>query len=148
MRLAMKHSEIDQGIEIGKYIKSKGYELIVNLMAITLLSENQILDFGKLKNISPKVFYFADSYGNLEAEKVESIVKVFKKFCSKIGIHTHDNLGLAFSNCLTAMRSGVQWLDCTLMGMGRGVGNVNTEQLITYFQYSKENSTIVNHSGV
>ena len=59
-RLAMKHSEIDQGIEIGKYIKSKGYELIVNLMAITLLSENQILDFGKLKNISPKVFYFAD----------------------------------------------------------------------------------------
>lgn len=137
-RLAMKHSEIDQGIEIGKYIKSKGYELIVNLMAITLLSENQILDFGKLKNISPKVFYFADSYGNLEAEKVESIVKVFKKFCSKIGIHTHDNLGLAFSNCLTAMRSGVQWLDCTLMGMGRGVGNVNTEQLITYFQYSKK----------
>tara|TARA_B110000902_G_C14236299_1_gene560780 strand:- start:65 stop:1771 length:1707 start_codon:yes stop_codon:yes gene_type:complete len=134
-RLAIKHSEITHSIEIANHIKNKGYDLMINLMGISMLLEDEILDFGKLSDINPMALYFADSYGNLEPSKVKEIVKIFKRFGCNIGIHTHDNIGLAFANCISALEEGVTWIDGTLLGMGRGVGNVKTEQLITYFQY-------------
>ena len=48
----------------------------------------------------------------------------------EIGIHTHNNLGLALSNTVTAIKRGVKWVDSTVMGMGRGAGNAQTEYLI------------------
>lgn len=137
-RLAIKYSELDLAIEIGKYIQSKDYELIVNLMGISLLDDGEINtfvnDMGELKPLS---LYFADSYGALTPDRTKEIVELFEGD-SKIGIHTHDNLGLAFANCLAAESEGALWLDGTLLGMGRGVGNVKTEQLVTYLQYAKD----------
>lgn len=131
-RLAVKHCEINAAKTIGRYIQSKGYKLIVNLMGISLLSDEEIIEFGTLSDLSPESLYFADSYGNLEPKDVERISKLFSKFNTPIGIHTHDNLGLAFANCLVGMDSGISYVDGTLLGMGRGVGNVKTEQLVTY----------------
>jgi 3-deoxy-manno-octulosonate cytidylyltransferase (CMP-KDO synthetase) len=134
-RIAIKHSEIESGYNIAKYIQTKGYDIIVNLMGITLLSDTEIKDFNKFSELNPTALYFADSYGNLEPNRTSEVVHIFKEFGCKVGIHTHDNLGLAFANCLSALNSDVDWIDGTLLGMGRGVGNVKTEQLITYFQY-------------
>jgi 3-deoxy-manno-octulosonate cytidylyltransferase (CMP-KDO synthetase) len=134
-RLAIKHDEIEKSIHIGKYIKDKGYDLIINLMGISLLSDEEIKEFGDLELIGPLALYFADSYGALEPTRTEEIVQLFNKFNIPIGVHTHDNLGLAFANCLSAINSGATYIDGTLLGMGRGVGNVKTEQLVTYLQY-------------
>jgi len=134
-RLAIKLDELTCALEIARYIKSKGYDLIVNLMGISLLTDDQIQLFGQFSKLNPLALYFADSYGNLEPSDVIRIINIFKQFNCPIGIHTHDNLGLAFANCITALNENVNWIDGTLMGMGRGVGNVKTEQLVTYFQY-------------
>ena len=32
----------------------------------------------------------------------------------EIGIHTHNNLGLALSNTVTAIKRGVKWVDSTV----------------------------------
>jgi len=134
-RLAIKYDEIKASKEIGAYIKSKGYELIINLMGISLLKSDQIEEFGKLVELKPSALYFADSYGSLEPKNIQEITKTFKKFNTSIGIHTHDNLGLAFANCLVGLDSGIEYVDGTLLGMGRGVGNAKTEQLITYLAH-------------
>ena len=34
----------------------------------------------------------------------------------------HDNLGVALSNSLMAYDQGVNWIDSTVTGMGRGPG--------------------------
>src|SRR6056297_1662511 len=47
----------------------------------------------------------------------------------ELGIHTHDNMGLALPNTLRAHAEGVEWLDATVTGMGRGPGNARTEEL-------------------
>jgi 4-hydroxy 2-oxovalerate aldolase len=47
-----------------------------------------------------------------------------------MGIHCHDNMGLALQNTLRAMDEGVTWLDATVTGMGRGPGNTKTEYLV------------------
>ena len=137
-RLAIKYNEIEQAIEIGKYIKDKGYDLIINLMGISLLSTEQIKNFSKLSILTPTSLYFADSYGALEPNQTKELVDLFKTFECEVGVHTHDNLGLAFANCLAAIENGATYIDGTLLGMGRGVGNVKTEQLVTYLQYKYE----------
>ena len=48
-----------------------------------------------------------------------------------MGIH---NLELAFSNSLEAINSGVKIIDSTIMGMGRGSGNLKTEILIGHLK--------------
>lgn len=131
-RLAMK---IDEGLtyDIGKYILQKGYKLVINLMGISLLKDEQIKEWVKIfSKLNPSALYFADSYGALTPDRTKEIIDLFKSNC-EIGVHTHDNLGLAFANCLVSESEGATWIDGTLLGMGRGVGNVKTEQLITYF---------------
>ena len=144
-RLAIKYNEIKSSIAIGEYIKSKGYKLIINLMGVSLLSDKQIVEFLEVKKLEPIALYFADSYGALTPDRVKSIVSLFLKSNIEVGIHTHDNLGLAFANCLAGKDVGATWLDGTLLGMGRGVGNVKTEQLTTYFHHTEGlyNSTAI-----
>lgn len=134
-RIAIKYSEINHSIDIIKYVKDKGYDVMINLMGVSLLADSEIRELHKLLDLKPKTLYFADSYGNLEPNRTSEIVNIFKEFGCEIGIHTHDNLGLAFANCISAFNAGINWIDSTLLGMGRGVGNVKTEQLITYFQH-------------
>ena len=56
-------------------------------------------------------------------------MKEFSSNHNIIGVHTHDNLGLAFANTLQAIQDGASIVDTTFFGMGRGVGNAKTEQL-------------------
>lgn len=135
-RLAIKHSEIDLAMELGITIKMKGYDLIVNLMGISTLSEKEVEDLDKFVELDPLALYFADSYGNLQPNKVTQLTRTFREFGVPVGIHTHDNLGLAFANSLAGIDSGIEYVDGTLLGMGRGVGNVKTEQLVTYLQHN------------
>ena len=50
-----------------------------------------------------------------------------KTLTGDIGIHAHDNLGKALTNSLCMEIKF--WIDSTIMGMGRGPGNVKTELL-------------------
>lgn len=136
-RLAIKHDELNYALQIGKYVKDKGYDLVVNLMGISLLNDSELIDFYKFAELNPSALYFADSYGALVPNKVKEITRILSKGYSNIGIHTHDNLGLAFANCLAGIEEGIEYVDGTMLGMGRGVGNVKTEQLTTYFQYTE-----------
>ena len=83
---------------------------------------------------SVDVFYFADSFGNLTPSDVKKICKTINKNWNKeIGIHSHDNCGLALRNSIQAYKCGVTWIDGTIQGMGRGAGNAKTESLLKYF---------------
>jgi 4-hydroxy 2-oxovalerate aldolase len=48
-----------------------------------------------------------------------------------IGFHGHNNLELALANTLAAIDEGVEIVDATITGMGRGAGNLKTELLLT-----------------
>ncbi|MCX8486444.1 MAG: hypothetical protein ORN53_04575, partial [Crocinitomicaceae bacterium] len=74
--------------------------------------------------------YFADSMGSMNPEQTANIIHWFRsEWNGAMGIHTHDNMGLALSNTLRALDEGVTWVDSTVTGMGRGPGNARTEEL-------------------
>jgi 4-hydroxy 2-oxovalerate aldolase len=76
------------------------------------------------------VFYVADSLGALDKKESVKIAKLLKNFKKPFGIHAHDNLGKALSNTLTFINHGATWADSTMLGMGRGPGNVDTIKLL------------------
>jgi len=126
-RVAAKYNEAPHLTSIVKILKELNYTVICNLMGVSLLEEEQVMDFKLIiDGLDIEAFYIADSYGSLLPKDVKSL----SSYAS--GIHTHDNMGLAFANCLAAIENGVKYIDGTITGMGRGVGNVTTEQLLVH----------------
>lgn len=76
-----------------------------------------------------------DSYGGIYPEDVrETIALVRSKTSVKLGFHGHNNLEMALANTLVAIEEGVDIVDATITGMGRGAGNLKTELLLTSLQ--------------
>ena len=64
--------DIDKIIPKLKYLKKLGYDIAVNLMQIDRIKKSELInvlkDLKKTKSID--VFYFADSFGNLNQKQV------------------------------------------------------------------------------
>lgn len=133
VRIAAHFNEVHATKEIVQKLKCLGYKVGLNLMQAGGKSSEVIADKAKLisgwKQID--VLYFADSFGNMDDKEVARIVAALKRYWSgELGIHTHNNMNLAVSNTLVAKDAGVEWLDATITGMGRGAGNAQTENLL------------------
>ena len=60
-----------------------------------------------------------------------------KKYGKAIGIHAHNNQELAFANTIECTALGVDYLDATVSGMGRGAGNCRMELLLGFLKNPK-----------
>ncbi len=47
-----------------------------------------------------------------------------------ISVHCHNDLGMAVSNTLTAIKNGVQQVECTINGIGERAGNASLEEIV------------------
>lgn len=137
IRIACYIREVDKGLELVQMFHDLGYETSLNIMALSSVPENQLIEaFKRVKESPVDVVYIVDSFGSLDPADVEHQVKKFKEMIpnKQLGIHTHNNMQLAFANTLTALRNGVTFLDSSVYGMGRAAGNCNTELLVTHIQ--------------
>lgn len=132
VRLASHFATIDAIPEFTAYFRKKGYNVGYNLMGGSLLSEEQIVAGVEIaKQSEVDVFYLADSFGSFYPEDIRALIGLIKShYDGTIGIHTHDNQGMAYANTLVAIEEGVEFIDATVTGMGRGAGNLHTEQFL------------------
>lgn len=132
VRIAFHLKEYKEAIKIGRYIKSRGYITGLNLMQISRTNISDLKKVAKnIQNLKPDIFYIADSLGDLNPQKLQKISKVLRSYWhGEVGLHAHDNLKLALQNTLFAKKLKFEWLDGTVLGMGRGPGNVKTEELL------------------
>ena len=133
VRVATTIDNISLCQEISNELHKLGYQVFLNLMQVDLLNEQDLIK--TLKKVDSwnviDAFYFADSFGNMSTDSVIKILKLIKQnWQKKIGIHAHDNKGHALINSLTAYNHGVDFIDSTIQGMGRGAGNTKTENLL------------------
>jgi len=131
VRIACHVHEFSKALPVVTWLKVRGYQVGFNLMQVAGRSESEIKALARQANEYPlDVLYFADSMGSMTPEQTAQTVKwIRSEWQGAIGIHTHDNLGLALSNTLRALDEGVSWVDATVTGMGRGPGNARTEEL-------------------
>jgi 4-hydroxy 2-oxovalerate aldolase len=145
IRVATYLNTIPAAIDMIEDAKKKGYEVSCNIMAISNGQESDLrVALDLLGRTSVDVFYIVDSYGSLYPEQIARITETYKEYADKygkmLGIHAHNNQQLAFANTIEAVGDGVDWLDATYAGMGRGAGNCAMELLLGFLRNPKYNN--------
>lgn len=148
IRVATYLNTIPAAADMIEDAKKKGYEVSCNIMAISSGQESDLrVALDILGQTSVDVFYIVDSYGSLYPEQIARIADVYMEFAAKygkkLGIHAHNNQQLAFANTIEAVGDGVDWLDATYSGMGRGAGNCAMELLLGFLRNPKYNNFYV-----
>lgn len=150
IRVATYLNTIPAAVDMIEDAKRKGYEVSCNIMAISNGQESDLkVALDILGKTSADVLYIVDSFGSLYPEQIARIADTYMEFASKygkkLGIHAHNNQQLAFANTIEAVGDGVDWLDATYSGMGRGAGNCPMELLLGFLHNPKYNNYFVIH---
>jgi len=142
-RIACYIKDVDKALKLTEELKAKGYETFINIMAISHALEPELDEaLSQIENAKyVDGIYIVDSFGYLYSEQIHYLSEKYISTCKskKVGIHTHNNLQLAFSNTIEGIIKGVNYLDGTIYGMGRGAGNCTTELLLSFLKNPKFN---------
>lgn len=144
VRVATYVHQIPTAIDMIEDAKNKGYEVSVNIMAVSKVNDKDITNcLEELSKCSVDVIYLVDSFGAFYPEQIRSLtdkyMNVAEKCGKKIGIHAHNNQQLAFASTIEALTHGASYLDATMCGMGRGAGNCFMESLLGFLKNPKYN---------
>lgn len=125
-----------------EYLKKKKIKTMINLMQISEIKKNKIKNtVNHINRIKPDVLYLADSLGSMNKKNIVILYRDFKKYWKgPMGIHAHDNLNNALQNSLALKKDGIEWIDSTITGMGRGPGNTKSEDIVKSFKKNFEYS--------
>jgi len=120
-----------------------GYEVTVNMTNIDTLQENQIEEIIKsYAHVPIKCLYIADTTGSLDEQSTKYYIDMCNKYLSLynakfgLGFHAHNNMQNALAKTKVALECGLQMVDSTVMGYGRGPGNLCSELLAMHFNHS------------
>ncbi len=142
VRIATYIDTIRHATAMIEHCHNMGYETAINIMAV---SKNRTEDIRAALEIFGQtpvdVIYLVDSYGSFYPEQIRDFTQLYLEYADKygkqLGIHSHNNQSLAFANTIDALKEGVSFLDCTVMGMGRGAGNCQSELLLGFLKNPK-----------
>ena len=115
-----------------KEAKKQGLFATVNFMKSYILSPSALAEkIALVQGYGADVAYLVDSAGCMLPEDIEKYSEKIKDRTDiMLGFHGHNNLGLAVSNSLKCIQLGFDYIDCSLQGLGRSLGNAPTEQLV------------------
>ena len=142
VRVATYIHQIPAALEIVNDAVDKGYDTTLNLMAVSTVPESELESALDVIVQSPvKALYVVNSFGSLYSEQVRGLVQRFQKFTipagKEVGIHTHNNLQLAFANTIEAIVLGANYVDGSIAGLGRGAGNCQMELILSFLHNPK-----------
>lgn len=128
VRIATLSLHVESVIEVSYILREMGFEVHVNLMQVSELNLNEIEVFCKKLLSNTSTLTIADTFGVLQPKDINEIYKIIRNTLKiNIGIHAHDNCGLALANSLEAIDLGFEFIDSTVSGIGRAAGNLRTE---------------------
>ena len=142
VRVATYIHQIPTALDMIQDAHDKGYATTVNLMAVSTVPEIE-LDHALeiLARSAVGTLYVVDSFGNMYSEQIQYLVKKFLRFAKpagkEVGIHTHNNLQLAFGNAIEAIILGANFVDASIAGLGRGAGNCQMELILSFLHNPK-----------
>ena len=145
IRVTFHKKERAEALEFCSQLKDKGYKVFIQGMVSLSYTDEEFLDLLKRVNsFEPYAFYIVDSFGMMKGKDLKRLFYTVEHNLSEniyIGFHSHNNMQLAYSNCLAfagmeTNRSGI--IDMSIYGMGRGAGNLNTELFIQYLNENQD----------
>lgn len=136
IRLAFHKEHWQDAIELGKIIIEKGYDLYIQPMVSMRYTDEEYRELIRMCNCElerAKGFYVVDSFGQMDNADLIHKLEIADNYVRPewiIGFHAHNNRQMAYSNALSFVEYNSKhdmMLDSSIMGMGKGAGNLCTE---------------------
>jgi len=140
IRVACYVHQMDAAIALAHHCLDKGYEVTINLMAVSKVMERDLDE--ALEDVAKSrvpVLYIVDSFGAMYCEQVEALARKYTAALADrtVGFHGHNNQQLAFANTIEAIIHNCNFVDGSLLGIGRGAGNCPLELLMMFLKNPK-----------
>lgn len=128
-------------IPLGRKIIEKGYKFFIQPMITLRYSDTELLELINLVNRElpdASAFYIVDTFGEMRPNDMSRMLNLVDHNLipsMTFGFHSHNNLQLSYSNAMSMLQFPTKRdliLDCSIMGMGKGAGNLNTELLLEH----------------
>lgn len=141
IRLAFHKKDRHDIVKAGKIIMSKGYEFYIQPMVTMRYSDSELLEFiDKVNKELPNAsaFYLVDTFGEMRPNDMNRLLNLVDHNLipsMTMGFHSHNNLQMSYSNAVSLIQFPTNrnlMLDSSIMGMGKGAGNLNTELLLEH----------------
>jgi len=137
IRVCSRKKDIDEALEFLDQLKQRtGLQVSFNVFNVSNYSHEE------LKKVCEKVsmhdvdyVYFADTHGCIDMQTHSPIFKdcisILNKEGINVGMHLHDHSGKAFYNYKMLEEIGFSSTDASTRGMGKGVGNLKLEHIVS-----------------
>lgn len=141
IRMAFHKKNCMDVIPLGRKIIEKGYKFYIQPMITLRYTDAELLKFVEIVNKElpdASAFYIVDSFGEMRPNDMSRMLNLVDNNLipsMALGFHSHNNLQLSYSNAMEMLQFPATrdfMLDCSIMGMGKGAGNLNTELLLEH----------------
>lgn len=141
IRFAFHKKDIVTMFPLAEKILEKGYKLYIQPMIILRYTDVEILELIDMVNKrlpDAACFYIVDSFGEMRVNDVERILNLVDYNLASsmaIGFHSHNNLQMSYSNACALLQFPTSRdiiIDSSIMGMGKGAGNLSTELFLEH----------------
>ena len=126
---------------IGRKIMDKGYKFFIQPMITMRYTDREMLDLIDMINKElpdASACYIVDSFGEMRPNDLHRLLNIVDNNLvptMTIGFHSHNNLQMSYSNACSMLQFPTNrdlMLDSSIMGMGKGAGNLNSELLLEH----------------
>lgn len=136
LRIATYGKDIVEAVDLAHAVMDAGYEAHINVMAVSTNTPQEVDQFlDVLRKSRVQDVSVVDSFGSLYPHHLRYLIRKYKNWLrsdQRVGVHLHNNQGVAFANTIIAIEEGANTADATVFGMGRGAGNCPLELLLMY----------------
>lgn len=140
IRISLFEKDIDKVGAYCKRVREKGYRFSIQPMATYSYTPENLRRILEVANeVQPEMLPIVDTYSIADTDAVGRVYEIYERYLDpkiRIGFHSHNNqlnsfaLARKFMEISAPERDIV--VDCSLYGMGRGGGNLNTELFSEY----------------
>lgn len=127
-----------------KRCRKEGLECFAQLVRSSALPPKAVAkSVAKLSDYGVDVIYVVDTTGCLIPGEVTKYIEEARKLTKqRLGFHAHNTFQLAVANTLEAIDAGCDFVDASLLGVGRDAGNASLESLVIILNRMKKTHPI------
>ncbi|MGI5185395.1 hypothetical protein ACQEVZ_55040 [Dactylosporangium sp. CA-152071] len=144
LRLVYHPDWLDPIARLAARAHDAGLRVSVNIALASRYRPGELAEHAaRIANATePDVLYVADTCGALDPTQVTGFVAAVRAVTDvPVGFHAHDFLSFGYANALAAVAAGARWLDVSVLGLGRGGGNLSAELVLARHRFPGEQLT-------
>lgn len=141
LRVAFHKKDMHNMVSVCKTVLAKGYKVFIQPMITLRYTDTELLELINIVNTElseASGFYIVDTFGEMRPNDIARAMNLVDHNLMPsmpMGFHSHNNIQMSYSNACAMLQFPTNrelMIDSSIMGMGKGAGNLNTELLLEH----------------